>query len=321
MVSMMDFSSIFDVFSKRPQPPVKASKSLTVEFRYRVLRLCTTTFPGRSFGYALSRSTDTLFWVEMHEKLSYLHGRGRLAKITTGSLSEDAVAFLEDCDDSHFLDFIELIFKWQGLWDSNTSPHELLKNVNEFLGVDDLPYHLTEFVFSRPESPKSGLPPGVGIFPSLGQVTAYPRIIRRDSEVLHETVMEPTLTLLAQPAFTSANKEFLEALTDYRNGDYGDCVAKCGSAFESVMKVICDRKKWSYKQTDTAEPLLNTIFENAGTDSFFKQPVMLVATMRNRLSSAHGAGAQQRSIPKHRAQYAVNATASAILFLVEEANL
>ena len=266
------------------------------------------------------RPADAIFWLDMHEKLSYLHGRAILAKITTNSRSDDAVAFLGDCNDDDFLDFIELVFKWQGLWDSNIVPHELLKSINKFLEVDDLPYYLTEFVFSRPESPKSELPPGVDVFPSFGQVMATPQIIRRENEAIHQTVIEPTITLLNRPAFVSANKEFMEALADYRKGDYGDCVAKCGSSFESVMKVICDRKKWPYKQTDTAETLLNIIFGKTGMESFFNQPIMLVATMRNRLSSAHGAGTQQRNVPEHRAQFAVNATASVILLLVHETN-
>ena len=164
---MMDFSSIFDVFSKRPQPPVKAGRPLTAEFRCRVLQLSTTAFPERGLGNMLGGPADAIFWLDMHEKLSYLHGRARLAKITTNSRSEDAVAFLGDCNDDHFLDFIELVFKWQRLWDYNRDPPELLKSVNEFLEVDDLPYYLTEFVFSRPESPNSELPPGVDIFPSF----------------------------------------------------------------------------------------------------------------------------------------------------------
>ena len=317
---MMDFSSIFDVFSKRPQPPDKAGRPLTAEFRYRVLQLCTTTFPDRPFGYELNRSADAIFWLDMHERLSYFHGRAILAEITTNSRSEDAVEFLSDCNDDHFLDFIELVFKWQRLWDFNIDPHKLLKSVNELLEVDDLPYYLTEFVFSRPESPKSELPPGVDVFPSFGQVMANPQIIRRDSEALHQTAIQPTLTFLADPAFKAANQEFLDALGHFRKGEYADCMAKCGSSFESVMKVICDRKKWPYQQTDTAETLLNIIFEKTGMETFFKQPIMLVATMRNRLSSAHGAGAQERNLPKHRAQYAVNATASAILLLVGETN-
>ena len=240
-----------------------------------------------------------------------LHGRARLAKITTNSRSKDAVAFLRDCNDDHFLDFIELIFKWQRLWDFNINPPELLKNINEFLEVDDLPYYLTEFVFSRPESPKSELPPGVAVFPSFGQVMAYPQIIRRENEVIHQTVIEPAITLLNRPAFVSANKEFLEALADYRQGDYGDCVAKCGSAFESVMKIVCEQKGWT-SQRDAGK-LLNTILSKTDLPNFLKQPLLQVATIRNELGSAHGAGTRPRKVSRHLAQYTISLTAAAVL--------
>ena len=153
-----------------------------------------------------------------------------------------------------------------------------------------------------------------------GQVIANPQIIRRDSEALHQTAIQPTLTFLADPAFKAANQEFLGALGHYRKGEYADCMAKCGSSFESVMKVICDRKKWPYQQTDTAETLLNIIFGKTGMETFFKQPIMLVATMRNRLSSAHGPALKSESSQSTERQYAVNATASAILLLVGETN-
>jgi hypothetical protein len=52
-------------------------------------------------------------------------------------------------------------------------------------------------------------------------------------------------------------------------------------------------------------------------ESFFQQPLILIATLRNRLSASHGAGAQNRSIPSFVAKYAVNATAAAILLLGE----
>ena len=60
--------------------------------------------------------------------------------------------------------------------------------------------------------------------------------------------------------------------------------------------------------------------EKTRLESFFKQPMMLIATIRNRLSSVHGAGTEPRDVPKHVAQYTINATASAILLLVEETN-
>jgi hypothetical protein len=49
-----------------------------------------------------------------------------------------------------------------------------------------------------------------------------------------------------------------------------------------------------------------------------EQPLSIVATLRNRLSKSHGAGIQQRDIPPHIAKYAINATAAAILLLVEQ---
>jgi hypothetical protein len=48
---------------------------------------------------------------------------------------------------------------------------------------------------------------------------------------------------------------------------------------------------------------------------------MIVATLRNRLSKAHGAGVQIRNVPRHLAAYALNSTAAAILLLVAEAGL
>src|SRR5207247_6277666 len=65
--------------------------------------------------------------------------------------------------------------------------------------------------------------------------------------------------------------------------DIGDCLTKCGSAFESVLKVICTRKGWNYKQTDTAKTLLDIILPHTNLDSYFGQVLIIVATLRNRL--------------------------------------
>ena len=310
----MDFAQIFGVYSRRNQDSGNAPAQLTSEFRNRVVLLCENTFYFH-------------FWHETHRELQVLHGR----RILVGTQSQgdriqrdDTIAFLNQCSDEHFLDFIELIFKTQSFQDvevdssvvallerkmlSRSSrgptrhPRQLRSAINEFIKADHLPYSLTNFVCSG------------------YSITTYPQVIRRDSEVLHETAIEPTLKLLTNPVFDSANREFLNALKDYRMGDYPDCVAKCGSSFESVMKVICDQKGWLYEQNDTAAPLLDNIFPQTDLDSFFKQPIMLIATIRNRLSSAHGAGAEQLEVPEHVAHYAINATASPILLLVEETN-
>lgn len=313
-MSSMDFSQTFGVYSRRNQDSLNAPAPLTHEFRNRVIHMCQNTFYFQ-------------FWREIHRELQVLRGRRFLSGQPREGLAfqrDDAVAFLNQCIDEHFLDFIELIFKTESFQnpESDSSviayleretlsrfsreptlhPSQLRDAINEFFRVDNLPYSLTDFVYS-----------GYSIL-------THPQIVRRDSEVLHETAIEPALTLLANPVFASANEEFLDALKDYRNGDHGDCVTKCASSFESVMKIICDRKRWSYQQSDTAAALLRNILPRTNLEPFFEQPMMLVATIRNRLGSSHGAGAESREVPPHVAQYAINATASAMLLLVRETN-
>lgn len=147
-------------------------------------------------------------------------------------------------------------------------------------------------------------------------MAAYPRVLLKEHDLLHSKAVQPALTLLSHPMFSSASKEFLDALEDYRKTDYGDCLTKCSSAFESVLKIICHENKWPYRQTDTAATLLDSVIKKSGVDPFFSQPFMLIATMRNRLSKSHGAGTETKEVPAYIALYAINATASAILFIV-----
>ena len=192
------------------------------------------------------------------------------------------------------------------------TPDTWVKDVNLFFEVDDLPYALTDFSWEEFEDLRFGTPR------KGWRISAYPQVIRRDSGVLHQTAIEPTLLLLSASHFVTANKEFLGGLADYRNGDYEDCVTKCLSSFESVLKVVCQRKGWAYKNTDTADTLLTAVFGKTNLEGFYKEHIKLILTVRNRRSSAHGGGTQPKQVPKHVANYVINATAAAILLIVEE---
>lgn len=305
----MDISRIFEVFSRRPQRAWAPPKALTLEFRNRVIHLSVATFPV--YHSYVNRLAPTLseFWQDIHERLLYSHGLQSLSGRRTSDISGEITSFLLGRSDEHFLDFIELIFQSDSIWQAldprtgnRVKVDELIDNINSFLEVDDLPYYLTGFTATH------------------SRIEAYPQIIRRDSAVLHETAIEPVLAFLSQPGFTSANEEFLDALSDFRGGDYRDCIVKCGSSLESVMKIVCDRKGWPYNQTDTSSVLLKTVLQHSSLDSYFEQPIMLIATIRNRQSKAHGAGIQQKTVPKHVAHYVINATASAIILLIDETN-
>ncbi len=292
----MDLGEVFGLFSRRHAAP-KAIPKLTDEFRNRVLMRFNDTVVA----------SDFTFWVHTHKRLTYLTGRIRLAD--EANVTDDLSMFLRTCVDRHFLDFIEAALQTeQARWRLGVDPQPIIGDINTFFDVDSLPYALTRYVWQETKA---------------GRTTSYlllalPQVILKESETTHTATIAPALSLLADPRLKSANEEFLAALQDYRKADYGDCVAKCGSAFESALKAICHVNGWPYAQKDTAAPLLRTVIDKSGLDPFFEHPLMLIATMRNRISTAHGAGTATKNVAKHVAEYAVSATAAGIRLLVQE---
>lgn len=297
------FEKIFDVFSRREQSFTNPDvKPLTGEFRNRVLMLLRDNF----------RQEFRTLLRDLHQKAAYLYGQFELSGGSTHSSPEDDLLnFFASCGDQNFLDLIELIFRSDlpGItWPDN----QLIPGINEFFRIDALPYYLTAYSTEEFESSFYGAPT-TGV-----RISEYPKIIRKDSEVVHKNAMEPVLTLLSAVEFKHANDEFLKALEDHRKGDYRDCLTKCGSSFESVMKVLCTKSSISFSEKDNVSALLKALLRNGRLDQYWEQPLILISTLRNRLSSSHGAGARPKEVPEHVATYAVNSTASAILLLCSE---
>lgn len=297
------FNRLFNVFSRREKfVAASEQKPLSQEFRNRIIMLL-----GDTLQYTFEDCLTAL-----QRKVAYLHGQIRLSNTEQySSPADDLLHFLLNCKDEHLLDVIELIFKSDlpGItWPDN----HLIPSINKFFQIDNLPYHLIGYSTEEFETTLHGAQT------TCRQITEFPRIIRKDNELLHQNAIEPALTILNSTDFKHANNEFLKALDDYRKGDFGDCLTKCGSAFESVMKVLCRKNSISFKETDTASVLLKALLANGQLDGYWEQPLILIATLRNRLSSSHGAGTQSKKIPEHVAMYVMNATASATLLLSSE---
>ncbi len=309
----MSLKRLLDGFSRRNQNSQKPAAPLTPAFRNRVVMLCREKFPEEPALYA-----GKGFWEEIHERLRYIAGKQQLSNRYVTSPFQDTFYFLAECSDEHFLEFVEAIFKTAKFAEVDLFRHSqgnehMLDDINTLFLADNLAYTLTPFVWEQRRELFYGKEQDTSV------IAAYPQVIRREDELTHTWAVEPTLTLLRDKSFTSANKEFIEALEDYRKGDYGDCLTKCGSSFESTMKIICHRKGWPYKQTDTAGLLIKHILQHSHLDAaIFEQILINIATIRNKLSKSHGSGVQQKNIPPHIAKYAINATAAAILLIVEE---
>jgi hypothetical protein len=149
-------------------------------------------------------------------------------------------------------------------------------------------------------------------------------IIRVDSQLIHAGVVVPVLSLLTAAEYAGANEEFLKAFEHYRKGDTKECLNECLKAFESTMKIICEKRGWPYKQTDTAATLIDICFKHDLVPQEMQSHiggiraalVSGIPTIRNR-RSGHGQGAQVIEVPPHYASYMLHLTATTIKFLVE----
>ena len=150
------------------------------------------------------------------------------------------------------------------------------------------------------------------------------QIVRIDSEFTHTEIVKPALRLLGQKQYAGAQQEFLKAHEHYRKGNAKEALNECLKAFESVMKAICDKRRWSYSNTATAKPLIQICFDNGLIPSFWQSHYSSlrnllessVPTGRNKLSG-HGQGTTPEAVPDHLVAYMLNMTASAIVFLSE----
>jgi hypothetical protein len=294
--------NIFNVFSRRMKAQSLPKKPLTQQFRQRTLMLI------RDVGPELGETMEFL-----HGRLSYLLGRYNLSGKNNLSHADDAFAFLHTCNDPHFLDALEYLVHWDGWQYLGGNHQQVIERLNEFLSIDDLPYYITQPVWETREEIYRGVPT------QFSGVREQSKVIPKESQAIHETAIDPALHLLRQPAFLNANAEFMAALEDFRHGKFGDCVTKCNSCYESVMKVICGQKGFGYVQGDTTAKLIRTIMQKTEMDTFWEQPLMTVGTLRNKLSTSHGAGESPKVVPEHVAKYTLNMTASAIIFLHDQA--
>jgi len=292
---------VFDRFSRRPGAK-RSGKGQAVchevpeETRMRVIIWCRREL-GEYWGGILD---------QVQRRLEMRHP-SRAMEFRQKGLGE----FLLRCAGEEFLDFLEDLFRDEGVdgwFHAHKDQQQLVEELNEVFREDDLPYYLTAYVERHVK--RDG---GTYIVPT------YPRVVMRESDVLHTEAVEPTLQLLKRPGFESANAEFLEALEDYRKGDFGDCLTKCGSAFESVLKVIAKKKGWPLnEQKDTLGPLVQRAIANTNLETYLEPALIVAGTIRNRLSKSHGAGNITKHVPEHVALYSVNATASGILLVAME---
>ena len=80
------------------------------------------------------------------------------------------------------------------------------------------------------------------------------RIVKVDSQFLHQEVVKPALQILKAKHYSGANDEFRKAHEHYRHQRYSEAVNECLKALESTLKVICKKREWPFSaDKDTAK--------------------------------------------------------------------
>ena len=159
---------------------------------------------------------------------------------------------------------------------------------------------------------------------SVGYQYESGQIVKVDSQYIHSEVVKPALMFLSDPIYKRANEEFLKAHEHYREGNYKDCINNCLNAFESCLKVICQKRGWNYRQKDSASCLISIIFDNelipplmqshfSGLRSALESGV---PTVRNNWTG-HGQGIEEITVPEYITAYILHLTASNILLLAK----
>lgn len=229
-------------------------------------------------------------------------------ELHTGHGKASIEAYFADCNDIDFLDTIDYLFylidkllrtrtpKYEYDYDANRAVNNAITELNYRFKQHNLGY---EFVSSQ--------------------------IITLDNTFLHKTVVKPVLKLLFEEGFEGAEDEIRSAYEKRRKGDNKNAILEAGKAFESAMKIICDKNGYSYdKEKDTAQKLIAILEKNQFYPSYMSAHLNNLRVtletglpvVRNKVAG-HGQGNQIVTVPDEFADYALHLAATNILFLVK----
>ncbi len=300
------------LYSKRHAPPPDQYRyDLPEEVRWRLLH----TMEQLRDDVGGSFDVDRMLHEVGERILREYGGLRRSGYIAARSSDHPVVEHFMSSDDEMALDFIETCFQVWG----NCGRQKGVEALNEILQDAGLGYELTPFVEINTGKP------GKLFGSSCGTVIEYqyPKFVRKDEQFTHETIIKPCLELLSDPRFRTANTEMLKAHDEHRKGDYADAITSCGSAFESVLKTICDCHGWPYDpDKDSCSKLVSICRDNGLFPPFYAPIFEATGTIRNKLGDAHGRGpAPMYAVGKEHVDHMIQMTSAHIGLLARLAKM
>lgn len=303
---------VFDLFSKRARvergdvPEVYTYDTLPSTLKVQITYLFDNAF---RIGYLSNNRQETYYAIA--RVLREERGVFKLPHASSGGVYGDLDAserevknyFLMETNTEHALDVVELFFRGiHNLVNGQFSYAELQPELNRV--IDKLNIRFREH--------------------GRGYALEGRNLIRIDSEIIHHTIVKPTLHLLHDKLFKNAEDEYLSAHEHYRNGDYEECLVDCLKAIETTIKIIGDKREWPISDKDTASKLIDHVLSNKLIPDYLQTHFNAlrsclesgVPTVRNK-SGGHGKGVRTDAVPAYMAEYLLGSSATTIRFLVE----
>lgn len=299
---------VFDLFSKRQKrargemPDVYVYDKLPQQLRVQVVHIIQD-----AFGVDHYNSSNALKAYEfVKQTLCREYGLFELVKYPKSDAESIFNFFLNEETTERALDVLELCFKLINgfIRDSRDYLYNTDRKIEPENAVSELNERFKEH--------------------GVGYQFESNELIRIDSEFLHAEAVKPALTVLRGEGFKGANDEFLLAHEHYRHGRHKECLVDSLKAFESTMKAICKLRGWATQPGDSAKALIATCLSKGLLPSYFESQFASlrsllesgIPTVRNK-NGGHGQGPDVVVVPEYLARYALNLTASTVLFLSE----
>ncbi|MFY1110428.1 MAG: abortive infection family protein [Methanosarcinaceae archaeon] len=215
-----------------------------------------------------------------------------IPEISDKFLDDDAIyEWIMNCPVEDFLRTIELFIRVR-LKDRTKGYRERLINtirdINDIFNIDKVGYEI-EIVSGK--------------------------IIRRDSEFLHEQVVKKAITLLYVNDFKGPLEEFEKALDHYLKKEYKDTIQEANNSFESTMKAVLTKLNLDFNQNDTASKLIEKLCDKGIIYPYMQSLFQGLPTIRNN-QSGHGHGMNPKVIYPSYAEFSLNLAGSSIVFLI-----
>jgi len=276
--------------------------------RQQVIEIMERMTKPISPGHMTMKQVISRIYSGVNETLKYEYGLPELSKRFRDSPGRAIFEFLlHEADWQQTLDVIELFFRGLEGYPIDHMPswRNPAAQVDQITAARAASEAITELN-------KRFLIHGIGYQYESGF------LMRIDSTLAHQEIVRPTLNLLNHHWLKNANDEYLLAERHFRDGEYGDCLSECLKAFETTMKLICDKRKWQYDTEKHAAAKLVGICISHNLVPKYLEGYLAggVTTIRNR-EDGHGQGMTKRDVPEHLAAFQLHTTAANILLLVE----